>query len=134
MSVSFKIDKLGTQQIHSSLELNMCDCPDCQRYYQYMKQLLLPAKTFFEEAGIDPMKCQELWAYFPDDNGYVHYSGFFYVSVKPAESSGPFIVTEDWKTLDYGICSFRVRLEYTADKKTIIGFEADLPVWHQLKV
>lgn len=123
----FEIDKLETEQINRSLPSDMCSCPDCQRYYQYMKKLPLPAKTFFEAMGIAPEKCQELWAYFPNDNGYSHYCGFFFIVVRPVEIPGSFALTKDWKTFDYDECSFRVRLEYMDDKKTIMGFEADLP-------
>ncbi|MCI8563851.1 MAG: hypothetical protein HFH69_10085 [Lachnospiraceae bacterium] len=54
----FEIDKLETEQINRSLPSDMCGCPDCQRYYQYMKQLPLPAKTYFEVAAIAPEKCR----------------------------------------------------------------------------
>ncbi len=128
MCASFKINKVRTEQINRSIESHMCDCPDCQRYYRYIKQLPPPAKAFFEETGTDPVKCQELWAYFPSDNGYTHYSGFFFIAVKPSALSGRLTLTKDWKTLNFGSCTFRVRLEYTSDKKSIMGFEADLPV------
>lgn len=128
MSQYFEIVKYQTEQINRTVEPFICDCPDCQRYYKYMKQLPESAKAFFEESGIDPVKCQELWAYFPDDNGYTHYSGYFYIAVTDAKVSKPFNITKEWKTLDFVDCIFRVRLEYTTAGKTILGFEADLPV------
>ena len=77
MSAYFEIDKTLTEQINRTIQTPICECEDCQYYYQYMKQLPVTAKEFFVESGIDPEKCQELWAYFPNDNGYTHYSGFF---------------------------------------------------------
>lgn len=37
--------------------------------------------AYNEASGIDPEKYQELWAYFPNDNGFTHYSGYFYIAV-----------------------------------------------------
>ena len=109
----FEIDKIQTEQINLNVAAHRCECSDCQWYYQYMQHLPASAKAFFEASGIEPVKCQELWAYFPNDNGFSHYS---------------FYITQTWRTLEYGICSFRIRLEYTTDGKTILGFEASLPV------
>lgn len=124
----FEIDKIQTEQINLNVAAHRCECSDCQWYYQYMQHLPASAKAFFEASGIEPVKCQELWAYFPNDNGFSHYSGYFYVAVKKVKTSTPFYITENWRTLEYGICSFRIRLEYTTDGKTILGFEASLPV------
>ena len=124
---TFEIDKLQTKRINLTVAACRCECPDCQWYYQYMQHLPSSAKAFFETSGIDPEKCQELWPYCPDDNGFICYSGYFYIAVKKAKNSKPFNITETWKTLDYGICSFRIRLEYTTDGKIILGFEARLP-------
>ena len=128
MPACFAIDKALTEQINRTLQSPVCECKDCQRYYQYMKQLPATAKEFFTESGIEPDMCQELWAYLSDDNGYTHYSGFFYIAVKSAPLSERFTITTDWKTLDYGFCSFQIRLEYLADGKPILGFEAHLPI------
>ena len=124
----FEIDKLQTERINFALESHRCECSDCQRYYRFMEQLPPSAREFFVVSGIDPVKCQELWAYFPNDNGFTYYSGYFYIAIKKAKALKPFNISKDWKTLDYGICCFRIRLEYTTDGKSILGFEASLPI------
>lgn len=128
MLCTFEIDRFQTEQINLAVKSHRCECSDCQWFYRYMNQLPSSAKAFFVETGIDPVKCQELWAYFPNDNGFTHYSGYFYIAVKKAAASKPFNITRNWKTLDFGFCSFRIRLEYTTEGKTILGFEANLPM------
>lgn len=61
----FKIDPYQTRKINESIESVSCECPDSQRYCEFMKQLSAPANTFFVETGLDPLKCQELWCYGP---------------------------------------------------------------------
>lgn len=123
----FEIDPYQTRKINESIESVSCECPDCQWYCEFMKQLSAPANTFFVETGLDPLKCQELWCYGPHDNGYNLYSGFFYIVVDESIQKSQFCITREYKTLEYDICRFRVRLEETRDGKTILGFEADLP-------
>lgn len=99
---TFEIDRLQTEKINHAVKSHRCECSDCQWFYRYMNQIPSSAKAFFVETGIDPVKCQELWAYFPNDNGFTHYSGYFYIAVKKTEASKPFNITRDWKTLDFG--------------------------------
>ncbi len=123
----FEIDPFLTRKISESVEPVSCECPDCQWYCEFMKQLPVSAAAFFAETGLDPLKCQELWGYHTHDNGYNHYSGFFYIAVNKTEQESRFCITGDCKTLEYDICRFRIWLEGTRDGKTILGFEADLP-------
>lgn len=123
-----RIDPYQTKKINHDAEEISCNCSDCQRYCKLMKQLPASAEAFFKENGLEPMKCQELWAYHPNDNGYHHYCGYFNIAVCETESQALFCITEDWKTFAYDGCRFRVRLEYTTEGKPILGFEADLPI------
>lgn len=123
----FEIDPYQTRKINESIESVSCECPDCQWYCEFMKQLSAPANTFFVETGLDPLKCQELWCYGPHVNGYNLYNGFFYIAVKKTEQESPFCITRDWKTLEYDICRFRIELEELRTGETILGFEAALP-------
>lgn len=128
MPAYFSIDKTRTEQINQAIDDPLCECDNCQWFYYYMKHIPAAAKEFFLESGLDPEKCQELWAYFPHDNGHAHYSGFFYIAIKSSPISKPFTISSDWKVFGYGSFSFQVRLEYTIDdKQPILGFEAHLP-------
>ena len=123
----FEIDPYLTQKINESVEPVSCECPDCQWYCKFMKQLSASAGAFFVETGIDPLKCQELWGY-DSLYGYNHYTGFFYIAVHKTEQESQFCITREYKALEYDICRFRIRLEELNTGETILGFEADLPL------
>ena len=66
MSAYFEIDKTLTEQINRTIQTPICECEDCQYYYQYMKQLPVTAKEFFVESGIDPENVPRTMGIFPE--------------------------------------------------------------------
>ena len=127
MAGYFEIDRALTERINRDVEGLLCDCEDCQRYYRYMAQLPANAKEFFEVAGLDPQKCQELWGYYTDEHGYTHYDGFFYIAVKSTPAPKRFSISAERKAFTYGQFSFRVRLSHLTTGALILQFDAALP-------
>lgn len=128
MHTVLSIDKDKTKELSNSIDFIPCDCNDCKHYYECIKELVPEAKLFFDSIGIVLDKCQELWCYFPDDNGFSHYSGYFKVAMKASAKKSKDSITKNWEALDFGKCHFRIRLEIDKNGNTILGFEADLPL------
>lgn len=127
MTEFFTLDREGTRALSKREEPVSCQCPDCRWYCRWMEQLPRDAQALFEALGLDPLRCRELWAYFPGDNGWSHYSGYFPVVIRGTGEPGWHAVARDWREWDFGSCRFRLRLEDAAGGELVLGFEADLP-------
>lgn len=67
MSAYFEIDKTQTEQMNHTIQSPMCECKDCQWYYQYMKQLPDSIRVYNTASERIKNLCALLWS---DNHSY----------------------------------------------------------------
>ena len=58
-----EIDVDQTKEYYSRSNLEICDCDDCQHYYQKVKNAYREVDQFLNQFGIDILKPHELMSY-----------------------------------------------------------------------
>lgn len=75
-----------------------CSCSSCRNYRLNCENMSGRLAAFFQELGVDARKEGEFIDFGPNDQGNIHYMGFYHVVGRIIE--GPTKITDRWDQID----------------------------------
>lgn len=94
-----EVDLLRTSRYYANHNISEdCNCKNCKNYRLHCEYISSDLLSFFHRLGVDPKKEGEFMEFGPNNDGDIHYMGFYHLVGKI--KTGPRNVNEKWKEID----------------------------------